>query len=248
MKIIFESSLLSCQGTSVAVNDYAYYNQEILGNESIILSKTQSNLNRTCNFTHDPKAIEFFKKKYEVFFYEDWNEAEKIIEKTKSDLLYTLKSGVKDEIISKNVKTCVHAVFKCLEPHGTVNAFISEWLSKNFLNNSYPFVPHIVTLPNVEGDLRESLNIPKNSIVIGRHGSKTTFNIPFVFEVVNDIIKEREDIYFLFLNTDNFCENFNNYKLIEHPRIIHLPVTFDNNFKTKFINTCDVMLHARVNG
>ena len=250
MKILFESSMISCQGTSVAVNDYAHFNQEILGNESIILSKSQNYLSRVGNgnFNHDPVALDFFKKKYNVFFYDSWGEAEKIIESVSPDLFYTLKGGGRDEIITQNTKSCVHAVFRGLEPHGNKNAFISEWLSKNFLDGKYPFVPHIVDLPKIDDDLRKELNIPKNAIVFGRHGSKTTFNIPFVFDVINKIVNERNDIYFLFLNTNNSCENFENYQLINHTRIIHLPVTFDNEYKTKFINTCDVMLHARVNG
>lgn len=249
MKIIFETSPLSCQGTSVAINDYAFYNQEILNNESIILTKTNYSLNKiNPTISHDPITIDFMKKKYKILYYNTWDEAEKLINENKCDLLYTLKAGIKDEIISKNVKTAVHAVFRCLEPHGTVNAFVSEWLSKNFLDGKYPFVPHIINLPNIDDDLRLELNIPKNAIVVGRHGSKTTFNLPFVFDVVNKIVTERNDIYFIFLNTNEFCEHFPNHRLIKHQRIIHLPTTFDPTHKTKFINTCDVMLHARSNG
>jgi hypothetical protein len=45
-----------------------------------------------------------------------------------------------------------------------------------------------------------------------------------------------EHAYFLFMNTRKFCE---------HPRVIHLNRNLDLNYKTKFINSCDVMIHAR---
>ena len=68
MKIEFENSLLSCQGTSVAVNDYAHFNQELLGNESIIFAKTHNALARYGQFRHDDIAINYFKNKYQVSF------------------------------------------------------------------------------------------------------------------------------------------------------------------------------------
>jgi len=53
------------------------------------------------------------------------------------------------------------------------------------------------------------------------------------------MVNSRSDIVFLFLNT---------YKFITHPRVIYLDSTSDMYFKTKFINTCDAMLHARMQG
>jgi hypothetical protein len=34
----------------------------------------------------------------------------------------------------------------------------------------------------------------------------------------------------------------------KHPRIIYIPRNLDLDYKTKFINTCDVMIHARCIG
>jgi len=249
MKIIFESSLLSQNGTSVATFDYANYNQEILGNESIILTKSTNYLKELHpNLEHHSETFNLFTKKFDVHQYNNWSEAEKIISDTKCDMLYTLKSGIQDEIVSQNTKTSVHAVFRCLQPHGTKNAFISEWLSVNFLGGQIPYVPHIVKLPEIDENLRKSLNIPKDAIVIGRHGSKTSFNLPFVFDVINRIINERTDLYFLFLNTNSFCESFSETRINNHERIIFLSETFDVFEKTKFINTCDATIHARKNG
>ena len=38
MKIAFHSNQLGLRGTEIALFDYAYYNRELLGNESIIIS------------------------------------------------------------------------------------------------------------------------------------------------------------------------------------------------------------------
>jgi hypothetical protein len=37
-------------------------------------------------------------------------------------------------------------------------------------------------------------------------------------------------------------------KFIEHPQVYFLPGTYDLNFKSKFVNTCDAMIHARYGG
>jgi hypothetical protein len=57
--------------------------------------------------------------------------------------------------------------------------------------------------------------------------------------VIAEVLKQNDNIYFLFLNTTKF---------MDHPRVIHLDTIVDNNHKTKFINTCDAMLHVRFIG
>ena len=53
------------------------------------------------------------------------------------------------------------------------------------------------------------------------------------------ILLKRSDIYFLFLYTNKF---------IDHKNVIYLEGNSDMEYKTKFINTCDAMLHARHQG
>jgi len=235
MKIAFQTNQLSLRGTEVAIYDYAHFNETLLGNESIILVK------RKHHFPHDKPAVEKFEKRFKVFYYDSWNHAEDILLSNNVDILYTLKAGGKDEVESKNIKTCVHAVFQEFDPHGDVYAYISKWLSSVMTEGKSPYVDFMVYLPEVEGDLRKELDIPKDAIVFGRHGGHDTFSIPFAINVVNKIVKERDDIYFLFLNTQKS-------RLIKHKQIIHLPATSDLELKTKFINSCDAMLHARING
>jgi hypothetical protein len=94
----------------------------------------------------------------------------------------------------------------------------------------------MVRVNDTDENLRSILKIPENSIVFGRHGGKETFDIDFVKECIKNILNERENIFFIFLNTDVFLKN---------DKIIYLDGTTDMEFKRKFINTCDAMIHAR---
>ena len=112
-------------------------------------------------------------------------------------------------------------------------------MNKNH-NTNIPVVPHIIHFStNIFDNLRKKLNIPENAIVLGRHGGNTTFNIKYVHECIKEILNDREDIYFLFLNTDKFYE---------HKQIIYLEKTTDENKKQLFINTCNAMIHGRLDG
>lgn len=83
------------------------------------------------------------------------------------------------------------------------------------------------------------LNIPHGAVVFGRHGGSGTFSIPYAREAVQEVARKHKDWYFLFLNTNKFCDL---------PNVIFLPATADMAYKTKFINTCDAMIHARAEG
>ena len=100
-------------------------------------------------------------------------------------------------------------------------------------------MPFMVTLPECDENLRNELNLPKNAIIFGRYGGCESFDIKFVHEVIKNIVNTRNDIYFLFMNTNVFYE---------HRKIIYLPGNTDMIFKRKFINTCDALIHARERG
>lgn len=232
MRILFHENFLNKRGTSVALFDYAYYNQEILNNESIIISKS--------NAPNDQEVIDKFKKHFNVKHYKNLSEINEIINDLHIDLFYIIKSGENDGILVPNVKNVVHSVF-CGDPsqkHGDVYATVSEWLS-SLSDFKIPYVPHMINLPKIEGDLRKELNIPEDQIVIGRYGGLETFDINFVYNSIRKILDIRNDITFLFMNT---------HKFISHPKVIFLESTSDMYYKTKFINTCDAMLHARTQG
>ncbi len=231
MKIAFHSNQLGIRGTEVAMYDYARYNEELLGNESIIISKEPS----MSHFSH-PLGVKRFKDRFSVYEYKDFSEVEAILDNENVDVFYAQKSGENDGIVSKGRKTIIHAVFQNHDPHGDVYAYISEWLGNKF---NKPFVPYIVDLPDVEGDFRKALNIPADAVVFGRHGGLPSFDIRFAQNTIKKIITQRNDIYFLFLHTNKF---------VDHENVIFLDGNPDLVYKVKFINTCDAMIHARIRG
>lgn len=193
-----------------------------------------------------PEAIRRFEGRFEVFGYSDVEERDDYIKKSRSDLFYAIKSGKREEDIpSELIRTAIHSVFKYNEPYGDVYAYVSEWLSRTMSNGVLPFVPHIVHLPDVEGDLRAELSIPRGARVFARYGGLETFDIDFAKKVVKKIARKNPDVYFIFLGTDSFVKRniFRPYK-----NIIFLPATSDIERKVRFINTADAFLHARKQG
>lgn len=236
MKIAFHTNAISIRGTEIALYDYAHYNEEILGNRSIIVSNRDDKHN-------SKEVIEKFEKRFgKVHWYSGKNEIDGILKSEKAGIFYMIKQGLNDGLLSNVAKNCVHAVFTELEPHGDVYAVISEWMSKTAENGKFDYVPHIIKLPDVSLHFRDYLKIPEDAIVFGRYGGADSFDLEFVQEVVKKVASERKDVYFIFMNTDNFLNGYT----IEN--IKFLAGTSDDKIKTAFINTCDAMLHARLRG
>lgn len=235
MKIAFHSNQLGLRGTEIALYDYAHYNEVELGNQSIILTNLKAPF-------HDHRAIHKFGARFPVFAYADWVEAERILEANHVDVLYCIKAGINDGIVSKRCKTVVHAVFKYCEPHGDVYAYVSEWLATHMSSQGrvFPFVPHIVEAPRSRETMRQQLGIAPEAFVFGRFGGAETFDLPFVHEVVERVAIAMPERYFVFMNTNQFCTPRQN--------IIFLEGAADVSEKERFINTCDAMLHARQSG
>lgn len=231
------------RGTEVATYDYAKYNEEILGNKSYIISfseKKQKELNLSLTKTSYTK----FKDRFEVIEIDDICDMKELINKKILTHFFTRSHGLSDiydfnNTIWNNCKTIYQCVFHTTSPQGNIYCSISNYLNdKN--NTSVPVLPgHMVEPSQCIDNLRMKFNIPDSAIVLGRHGGNTTFDIEYVHECIKEIINYREDIYFLFLNTDKFYE---------HKQIIYLEKTIDENEKQKFINTCDAMIHARSEG
>lgn len=225
--IAFCENLLTERGTTTAIFDYAYYNEKLLGNKSIIIYYNDQNNIQT--------VVNKFKKYFSIYCINNFSEIEQILEENNCDILYMIKYGVNDQKISKKVKTVVHCVFDCSQPHGNVYASISPILSKNL-----PCVPHMINLPNHDKNMRKKLNIPENAVVFGRHGGYYQFDIPYVHNIVYIFAKNNPDKYFIFVNTHKFCDSL--------PNIIHLDKIIDLEEKVEFIQTCDAMIWGRSDG
>lgn len=233
MRIAFIEQQISDRGTSVAVYDYAHYNEKILGNESITFSIPGG----------DTNAEARFKSRFNHQFYKTPAELDKLLSQHQIDFAYFLKHGKNDAASTQVCRCGIHCVFKTTQPHGDVYACISDYLNHRF-GTDCPVVPHMIDMPADAGDMREQLGIPANATVYGRHGGAENFNLDFVQETVARVLSEKEDTWFLFLNTAPFLPD----NAPGGERCIHLPSTADRKQVAKFINSCDAMLHARRGG
>jgi hypothetical protein len=242
--VLFFDSNLNERGCSVSTYDYAHYNEVILGNKSIIASYNNAELttyNKVKNRFDDVYLINNFKE----------------LESIKCDYIYTQKAGHNDKNLISTAKNLTHVVFPAYEPHGDVYAYISKWLSTSIQNGSIKceftpssdlhnvqndllYVPYMVDLPNIKDNFKEFFNI-KDELIIGWYGGKNGFDdeLNIAKQVVIDISKKRKDIKFIFMNQESFCNEEN---------VLFVEGTSDLEQKVAFINTCDVMLHARGRG
>lgn len=239
MKIVFYSNQLCERGTETALIDYAFANKDVLRNESILAFPK--------NRIFDNNRYEMLKKDFEIILFDDIKKFNQILIERSVDLLYLIVDGkskdIADEIVG--VKTFVHAVFDTTRKHGTYYCAIHNYLNKYFFTG-YPVLPHIVKkLSDCKDDMRSELNIPKDAIVYGSYAGKDRFNFRFVHDAIKEIAEKRKDIYFIFMNINNFL--MDNYGC-ELENVIFLEGSTDPEVKAKFINTCDAMIHARDDG
>ena len=201
MRIGFHTNNLSFRGAEIAVFDYAFHNQTLLNNESLVFYKSK--------LPSEPTVVNKFPQHFKIFAYQDTDHLARLADQEKLDLLYFIKSGERDGDIISNVPCAVHAVFptKVEQFHGDKLAFVSEWLAKEYSNGKVPFVPHMIHLPQVQGDLRSELNIPKEATVLASYGGSDNFNPPFVHETILKAISKRKDLYFVFMNFAPFAQH-----------------------------------------
>jgi hypothetical protein len=242
LKIAFYSHHLSERGTEVALFDYARFNEEILGNESIIV------YNPNTPYSHR-SAIDKFKARFQVETVDIPGncfdgctiipEIDKVLKSNQCDVLYTQNGGKNDGMHSNFCKTVILACSTVYQPHGDRYAYVSRWLSDVMTSGNTPWLPIIIDLYETNEDFRSDLKIPDDAFVFGRTGGMDTWNISWVNQVISSALNARSDLYFVFQNTPRF---------ISHERVKFIETTADVIFKSTFINTCDAMIHARNEG
>jgi hypothetical protein len=231
MKVAFHDNCLCVRGTTTALWDYAEWSKKLFNIEPIIL-------HNSTNVNNQDFVVEKFKKVYPVISYTNRLQIDDILRENNCDAFFMIKGGQYDNIISSVCNNWVNAISICNERdiHGDRYAMGSRWLSR-ITNNKIDYVSYMVNLPNnIEGDLRDSLGIPKDAVVFGRNGGQETFDLQFAKNAIINALNLRKDIYFLFQGTDKFYE---------HDRIIYLPPSSDIETKVKFIKTSDALIHAR---
>jgi hypothetical protein len=232
----FLSNKLTLRGTEIAMYDYADFNETLLNNKSIIITRNYNNIKDHFDVSLD--AYLKFKKRFQVEYYASQQDIDTIVEKHKITHLYIIKGGTYDGLVSSKCINLIHCVFNTSQPHGQIYSAISNDVNRLF-NTNYPVVPHMIRNFDTDQDLRQELSIPQNAIVFGRYGGLETFDINFVHQAIQKVLETRSDIYFIFMNT---------YKFYEHTNIIYLEGTSSMEYKCKFINTSDALLHARKDG
>lgn len=241
MKIGFHLENLTFRGTTVAVQDYAYYNQKLLGNESVFFYNKNLKLKDTDeNSIKKDEIFQKIKNNYDLIEYSNIDDLEIKLKNNSCDYAYFLKAGFDDGVYTKETKSLVHCVFNNYQPHGHRYAYVSEWLANTASNGKCGYVPHIINLPHCQTEnLRDKLNIPQDKIVIGRYGGYDQFDIPFVHETIKFILTFDPTFVFVFINTRKF---------VDHPNVFFLDPILDPQDKTNYILSCDAMLHARSDG
>ena len=232
------------RGTEISTFNYALFNKNFLGNKSLIIAFNKFKSSKSEEFINTSRKI--FEKEFKIINIENIEEIREVIIKEKITHAYMQSHGFKRdyyELDRKDIwgecKTIYHYVFGPMARQGSdIRCVIGDDLNKKYFKK-IPVLPLIVLKHKNEGNLREKLNIKKETLVIGRHGGESSFDIKFVKLAIKEILDKRKDIVFLFLNTQEF------YK---HERIIYLPKTTCPIYKSQFIDTCDLMIHARKDG
>lgn len=243
MKIAFFTNKLTLRGTEVAVFDYAFYNQTLLGNKSIIITHPYEKVQRERDTSLE--AYERFSKSFQTFFISKREDIDFIIRNEKVDVLYMIKGGGwRDEIYTKEgaCTNLCHFVFASRysvpesERWHTKFAAISPLVASRYGNeiSSSPLVlPHIVTVENDTANLRTELGIPTDAVVFGTY-SGSDKNKDYILDTVRS--NTNDHVWFIFMNIQPF---------VNHPRVKFLKGTSDRTVKRRFINTCDAMLYMR---
>jgi len=83
MKVLFHTNSLNFRGTTVAVTDYAKYNQDILGNESIICYDN--------SLINENAVVENLTQQFQVVAHTD--NIQQVLNQTGCDVAYFIRAG-----------------------------------------------------------------------------------------------------------------------------------------------------------
>lgn len=223
MKIAFCEENITYRGTSIALYDYANYNEIILNNKSIIVYKSCQN----------DIVLKKFSIRFPIFKYSTIDELNRILSKQNCNHIYSINQGYKSELPA--VKNFIHCVYDMTQPHGDVYAGVSQSLAEKFGQSVY--LPHMIGLkPDLRFNMRSKLGIPDTATVFGRYGGFDTFNVSFCLSAIEKVVNSNSNIYFLLNSVQQF---------IIHPQVIFYNILLiTDQEKNLFISTCDAYLEC----
>jgi hypothetical protein len=234
-RIGFHNMQLCDRGSTVAMYDYAHYNETLLGNTSYIVYDATSPKNRQT--VVDRCTTRFGSER--VFGYTEFLDVEQFIQDNDLDAMYIIKFGTVDKYVFQSCPTLVHSVFE-IAPHGYRYATVSKYLKDYHMPPALTdeqralvkVVPHMIDMPRIDElpafdriGYREKRGIPQDAFVIGRYGGLKQFNLPQVHAAITQFVNEqsllvprKRPVYFLFANTLPFYA---------HDRIKHITIIYD---------------------
>jgi hypothetical protein len=230
MIIVFVVNHLGLRGTEIAVYDYMKGCRDILGHTPYVIYPADG----------DMTAYSKFKEEFWpcMTSYTSPEHLEQVVKGLNTDVVYWIKAGFNDGRLIPGVKNVVHSVFNINEPHSDKYAYVSRWLSDQ--NSNTPYVPHIVSMPESDGDYREFLGIPSDALVFGRYGGYDQFDVEYLEQTIKSVVYNNPNTYFLLMNTKPFT--------FTHPHVKYLGATTNLEEKVGFMNTIDCFLHGRKEG
>lgn len=221
---------LSERGSEVAMYDYAHFCEKLLGHKSIICLKTGA--------YNVPCVLDKFKKRFNSFvYYRDFDDLENKLIEMKVDGMYSIRSNPKNGALFTKIPMFIHCVYDMELSPSYICAGVSKSVADKIGSNSY--VPHMIHLEETPDNYRKILNIPEDAVVFGRHGGYDTWDLQIAKDAIIDILRNRDDVYFIFAVRPHILGD------IIHPRLIFMDSFADLTIKRKFINTCDAYLHAQ---
>jgi hypothetical protein len=231
MRVSFDGGALNERGVAVALYDYAFHARLHLGVQPVVLHDASSPV--------EADQVARFAAIFPTRAYRSAEERRGLIEDERIDLAYALKTTRLRYPLFPGRRTAIHEVFRFFDPHGDAYAYISPWLAKAAAAGRYPAVPHIVDPPPPQGDLRAEYGVPREAVVVGRHGGPDQLNAPFIPAAIEAALAARPDLWVMLLNTARFSH---------HERIVHVPRAPDRGRVADFVASCDVGLNARRGG
>jgi len=252
MRIGFLAPRYTLRGADVVLWAFAYFSDGVgsMGHESWVFvydddSDADPNIHEPQNREEAVRPFEHFKDKGRLIHVSGSGEPlECALREHGIEVCYMYLAGFEDEkrLLPKGFPVVTHCIFNGMVELGDCHTVISTSVPHNPANGKTVVLPNILLIMNHDESFRKTFNIPEDAVVFGRYGGYMTFSIPWVKEAVVEFAKSHPEVWFVFMNTMPFSD------MAEIRNILYVKGTSDLSLKRAFINTCDAMLHARIDG
>ena len=256
MKLVFHDNNLGLRGTGIAIYDYASaWEESACGLAYIVADKWWGGRKpglddaATLALLHPGRARFEARFPGRVLLYDptDWPTVNDDVLKWGVSAVYAIHGGISADVrfqlsACSRVPLLNHAVFTGNSRFPDKYAAVSPVVA----GPDVRVVPHIVYIPPTNSTapprgLRGTLGIPLNATVVCRHGGWDSFDFEWVREGLCEELARNPNLWALFLNTAPLpCQG--------HPRLVHLPGTYDLPAKRAFLDSCDACVHATATG